>query len=255
MANGPATRPASGPTPRPYPVGKAALLLGACSPELAGRRLVIEGRRVQAIRSGRLALLVSYVDQQDYAPAEVDRRRADGACLAAEARLLEQAVERAATHGRVLPMRVLTVFPHPEALERCAREQGARWLRALGRLGSKRECAVHVYAGPHAQPGGAPYVARIASRASRSGRTPSLSADAAIAAHALTVWRDATALAIATRGVQTAQRHGALWSAVLLLEENDVGLLAAVLEHLAETGAPLGIATYLEAPRAPFSFV
>jgi hypothetical protein len=242
-------------SPNLSPVDKAVILLAVCSPELAGRRLTIEGRRVRAIRSGRLALLVTYVDQQAYSPVEVERRRADAAWFAAEARFLELAVERAAAHGRVLPMRLLTVFAQSEALDTCARQRSARWMRALGRLSNKRECAVHLYAGPHRPPGGAPYVARVAQRVARNGRAPVVDANAAVKEHALAVWRDVTTLAVTTRGLHVAKRRGALWSVVLLLEERDVPALAAVLELSAEAGVPLGVSAYLEAPRAPFTFV
>jgi len=255
MANARAARQVAGPSPRLYPVGKAIVLFAVCAPELAGRRLSVGGRRVQAIRYGRLALLVAYVDRNEYAAVEVERRRADAAWFSAEARVLETAVERVATHGRVLPQKILTVLPHAEALERYAREHNDRWTRALGRLGSKRECAVHLYAGPHAPPGGAPYVARVASRAARSGKAPAFPSESAIARHALAVWNEVTSLAIATRSVGPGERRGALWSAVLLLDEGDVPALAAMLERSIVAGKELGVTAYLEGPRAPFTFV
>ncbi|MBD5657182.1 MAG: GvpL/GvpF family gas vesicle protein [Candidatus Eremiobacteraeota bacterium] len=254
MANRPAARTVSGVSPRLYPVGKAVILLAVCAPELAGRRLTIEGRRVQAIRVGRLTLLVAYVAPRDYTPEEIEGRRTDPVWFGAEARLLEQAVERATVHGRVVPMPLLTVFAQPGDLEGCALERAARWTRTLARLSTKRECAVHLYAGPHTPPGGVPYVARIAARATRNGRAPPFSANAAVTAHALSVWRESTALAVASRGVPAEDRHGALWSAVMLLEERDIVALSALLERSAVAGAPLGITAYVEAPRAPFTF-
>lgn len=231
------------------------MLLGVCAPDLAGRRLTIDGRRVQALRCGRVALLVAYVDQAAYAPAEIERRRSEPAWFAAEARLLERAVERAGVHGRVLPVKPLTAFADAEALETYADEHVARWSRALARLGGKRECAVHLFVGPHAAPGGAPYVARVAVAAGRHGRVPAFAEDSAVSRHALAVWRDVTAIAIAVRTVRTGNRRSALWSAVILLEESEIPALATVLERSAEAGTPLGVSAYLEAPRAPFTFV
>jgi hypothetical protein len=254
MANGPAARTVPG-SPRIYPAGKAVILLAACSPELAGRRLTVDGRRVQAIRSGRLALLVAYVDQQSYAPAEIERRRAEPAWFAAEARLLEQAVERAGAHGQVLPMPPLTVFTHPAALEHNALAQAARWTRGLARFAGKRECAVHAFVGPHVPPGGAPYVARITRQAVRSGKPPAITGSSAVTAHASALWRAVTALGIATRGVPVGDVRGALWSAVVLLEEADVPALAAAVDGSADAGTPLGVTPYMEIPRSPFSFV
>jgi hypothetical protein len=241
--------------PRVYPAGRAVVVLAACAPELSGRRLAIEGRRVQAIRFGRLALLLSFVDGGAYAADEIERRRDDAAWLAAEARLLEGAVERARAHGAVLPMRLLTVFAHPETLEESAREQYARWSRALARLGNKRECVVHLYAGPHAPPGGSPYVLRVAQRVSRTGRPPALKGTSPLVEHARHVWRECAAIASATRRLPAAGERGALWSAAMLLDEGTVEVLARRLERSVAEAAPLGITTYLETPRAPFSFV
>jgi hypothetical protein len=231
------------------------VLLAVCAPELAGRRLAIEGHRVQAIRFGRLALLLAFVDQHDYSLEEIERKRDDAGWLSSQARLLEQAVERARTNAAVLPMRLLTVFAHSGALEEAAREHYARWSRALTRLGPKRECVVHVYAGPHAPPGGEPYLVRISQRSSRTARVPALKADAAVAAHALQLWGACTRVATATRRVQTGNRRGALWSAALLVNERDVATLAALVRGSAENGAPLGVSAYVELPRAPFTFV
>jgi hypothetical protein len=55
--------------------GARSVLLAVCAPEVAGRRLVIEGRRVQAVPFGRLALLLSFVAQSAYS-ARGDRARA-----------------------------------------------------------------------------------------------------------------------------------------------------------------------------------
>jgi hypothetical protein len=238
-----------------YPAGRAVLLLAVCAPELAGRRLVIEGHRVQVVRFGKLALVLSFVDQAAYAPEEIERKRSDAAWIAAEARLLEQAVERARASVAVLPMRLLTVFPHSAALEQSAREQSARWSRALTRLGSKRECVVHLYAGPHARPGGEPYLIRVSLRSSKSARVPAFKADAAVAAHAQKLWNACAGIATATRRIATGARRGALWTAALLIDERDLPALSAIVEGAAEAGAPLGLCAYLEMPRAAFTFV
>jgi hypothetical protein len=152
-------------------------------------------------------------------------------------------------------MRLLTVFPHSGALEDAAREQYARWSRALTRLGSKRECVVHLYAGPHAPPGGEPYLVRISQRASRTSRPPAIKAEPSVAAHAQLLWQACAGIATATRRVQTGGRRGALWSAALLVNERDVAALSALVAASAENGARLGVSAYLETPRAPFTFV
>jgi hypothetical protein len=254
MANGIASRAAQIVRPRVYPAGRAVVVLAACAPELAGRRLMVEGRRVQAVRFGRLALVLEFVDGSAYAPEAIERGRDDESWLAAEARLLEGAVERMRAHGAVLPMRLLTVFAHPEALEETAREQYARWSRSLSRLGTKRECVVHLFAGPHVPPGGSPYVLRVARRASRTGRAPAFKGESAVIEHARRVWRECSEIATAARRIAEGAR-GSLFSAAMLLEPEAVDPLGNVLDRAAEAGRPLGVSAYLETPRAPFSFV
>ncbi len=223
--------------PRVYPVGRAVLLLGVCDPALAGRRIAVDGRRVQAMRMGRLALLLSFVDQASYTAEEIERKR----CV------------RAA--GPVVPFPLLTAFPHAADLEALARERYAKWSRSLTRLGPKRECVVHLYAGPHAPPGGEPYVLRVTQRATRATRVPAFDAPEPTLEHAQGVWQACTEIASATRRVRTAGRRGALWSGAFLVSDDAVEKLAGVLAGFSQAGAALGVTTHLEAPRAPFTFV
>jgi hypothetical protein len=241
--------------PSLHPAGRAVTLLAACGPELAGRRLVIEGRRVFAVRFGRLALLLAYVDAGEFAPSELERRRADGAWQAQQARIHERAVERASAHGHVLPLRSLTVLAGTDVLDGYVREHAPRWTRGLARLGDKRECAVHLYVGPHAMPLREPYLLRVSGRATRSNRIPTIAAGAEIAQHAQRVWGTCSALAQAVRRVPEPKRRGELWAAALLVAPSDVTPLADAVERCAAVGAALGITAYLEGPRAPFSFV
>jgi len=241
--------------PRVYPVGRAVLLLGVCDPALAGRRIAVDGRRVQAMRMGRLALLLSFVDQAGYAPEEIERKRCDPAWLAIEARVLEQAVERVRVAGPVVPFPLLTAFPHAADLEALARERYAKWSRSLTRLGLKRECVVHLFAGPHAPPGGDPYVLRVTQRATRATRVPAFEAPAATLEHAQRVWQACAEIATATRRVRTAGLRGALWSGAFLVGDEAVEKLAGALAGFSIAGAALGVTAHLEAPRAPFTFV
>ncbi|MDQ2908404.1 MAG: GvpL/GvpF family gas vesicle protein [Candidatus Eremiobacteraeota bacterium] len=238
-----------------HPAGRAVTLYAACGPELAGRRLLVNGRRVAAVRFGRVALLLAYVDPVQYAPSELERRRADAAFLAHEVRIHERAVERASAHGSVLPLHPLTVVTGTNDLEAYAREHAARWTRALTRLGDKREYAVHLYVGPHHVPLAEPYLLRVSGRATRSNRAPAIEARSDIAEHAQSVWGACSALAQSLRAVPSPERRGALWSAALLVAPGDVAPLAEAVERSCAAGAPLGITAYLEGPRAPFTFV
>ena len=231
------------------------MLLGVCVPELAGRKLVVDGRRVSAIAYKRIALLVSFVDPAGYEFERLASLRADPVRFAIEARILEQAVERVSVFASVVPVKALTVYADPEALELAAAEHGSRWSRVLSRLGAKRECVVHVYVGPHVPPGGEPFVARVSARSSRSGRAPSVRGDERVVAHAAKLWQSCTETAIATRRVRPSPERNALWTASFLVNESDVEAFELLVERSSEKGAPCGVTAHFEGPRLPYSFV
>jgi len=240
--------------PRVYPAGRAVIFHGFGAPELAGRRFTVEGRRVQALRYGRLALLVAFVAQTDYAVDELERRRSDDGWLRIEARVHERTIERASLHGALVPARLLSVFPHPAALEEAATEHYARWCRTLTRLGAKREFVVHAFAGPHVAPGGAPYLLRIVANASRSPRvlTPKLGVE--IVTQLQTLWRTCGALATGSRRIVGPPMRGALGSVAYLVPDHQTVALRAALASASESGIAAGLTYYLEGPRAPFIF-
>ncbi len=241
--------------PRIYPAGRAVVFHGFGAPQLAGRRFVVDGRRFVAVRFGRLALLISFVDQAAYAPDEIERRRADSDWFRTEARYHERAVARASAMAPFVPGRLLTVFSHPLALEETAAESYARWSRSLTRLGGKREFTLHVFAGPHAAPGGEPYLLRVAARATRSTRvpTPKLADDVAGALEE--VRGSCEAQATALRRIAGAPARGLIAAVVYLVDEEKCELLKMLVTKAALAGKALGLTYYLEGPRAPFSFV
>lgn len=255
MANATASRRSAPARARVYPVGRAVLFLGVCAGELAGRRVTVDGRRVQTVRYESLALVVAFVDQVGYGEAEVVRKRAEPAWLATEARALERAVDRLAIGGDVLPMKLLTVYPHADALEAAAAERHLRWSRALARLGSKRECTVHVYAGPHVPPGGSAYVARVSDGATRASRMPKFSGDPSTVASLETFWRELTGAAIASRRIAPHPVRGAQFVAALLVAQPDVAAIGALVDRFNVAAPGVGLIAYLEGPRRPFSFV
>jgi hypothetical protein len=241
--------------PRIYPAGRAAMILGVCAPALAGRKLVIEGRHVSAIAYKRVALLVSFVDPAQYEAEHLASLRADPVRFALEARILEQAVERASGSGAIVPVKALTVYPDAQALELAAAENAGRWSRVLSRLGTKRECVVHVYVGPHVAPGGEPFVARVSARSSRSGRAPAIRGDERVVAHAAKLWQSCSEAAIASRRVRSSPERNALWTASFLVNESDVEAFELLVERSSEKGAPCGVTAHFEGPRLPYSFV
>lgn len=251
MTSSPARSSAS----RVYPAGRAATLYAVCDSQLAGRRLSVEGRNVVALGFERFALLLSYVDRNSYTAEALKQRSDDRVWHAAEARVYERAVERASRHGVVLPMRLPTIVANTNELAAFVAENSLRWSRSLARLGGRRECVVHLVSGPHASLlTNEPYSIRIAKRVSRSARLPALEGSPAVVEFARSVWQSCTSLAQAVKRIAPVDPRGVIWSAVLLLGDGDVSAIARTLERSATAGAALGVTTYLEGPRAPFSF-
>ena len=241
--------------PRVYPAGRALALFGIGDAGLVGRRLVVDGRRIQGLRFGRLALLVAYVDPLEYAPEEIERRRGRESWLWNEARIHERTVERAATHGTVVPARLLTVFPDSAALELSAREHAARWARSLGRIGAQRECVLHVFAGPHAPPGREPYLVRVTGRVARGRRAAAFKGEPRLGEHIAALRNACAEAALAMRRIAPSTERGAVLTAAFLTGEAGLETLRQAVERSAEAGASLGVTAYLEGPRVPFSFV
>lgn len=241
--------------PRVYPAGRAVVLHGYGVPQLAGRRFVVDGRRFQAVRFGRLALVISFVDQAAYSSDELERRRDDATWLRTEARYHERAVARANAIAALIPTRLLTVFGHPHALEGAAAESYARWCRSLTRLGGSREFALHVFAGPHAAPGGEPYLLRVAGRSTRSTRITRANVSEEVARALEDLWRACGAHADAFRRIGGVPARGLLGSVAYLVSEEKCELIKMLVTREALAGKALGLTFYLEGPRAPFSFV
>jgi len=241
--------------PRVYPAGRAVLLFGVGPASLATRRFTVEGRRVQGVRLGRLALLVSYVDVAAYSADELERKRTDRDFLRTEARVHERAVERASVHAAVAPARLLSAFEHPAALEAYARAQYARWCRALPRLGDKREVVVQIFAGPHAPPAREPYLLRVTPYVARTARNWQPKCERRFEEHVRSLASACAAVASAARRIALPAKRGALYSAAFLVDAPGADALRGALADRSAAGVALGITAYLEGPRAPFSFV
>jgi hypothetical protein len=239
---------------RVYPAGRAVLLYAFAAPELAGRRFSVEGRRVHAIRYGRLCLLVGFADREAFANEQVERRRGDAGWLRTEARIHERAVERAATHASVVPARLLSVYQSPEALEQAVRAAYVRWSRLLARLAGKREFVLHAFLGPHPAPNLESYMLRVSARAARSSRVPVPKAAPAVADAVQALWKACAAGASAVRALQRPTGRGALGSVAYLLDDGGEEALRSAVASASPDAAPLGISYYLEGPRLPFTF-
>ncbi len=239
---------------RVYPAGRAVLLYAFASPELAGRRFSVEGRKIQAIRYGRIALVVGFADREAFKNEQVERRRSDASWLKAEARIHETAVERAAAHAQVVPAKLLSVYGSSEALEQAVRQAYVRWSRQLARLADKREYVLHAFSGPHPAPALDGYMLRVSARASRTSRVPVPKAPPPIANAVQATWKACAANASAVRALQRPTGRGALGSVAYLIEDGGEEALRTTIGEASKAGAELGITYYLEGPRLPFTF-
>jgi len=239
-----------------HPSDRAAVIYAFCSPELVGRRMTIEGRRVQALAAGRFGLLASYVDRESFTPEALVERVDDRAWQAHHARVHERAVERLGELGGVVPTRPLTIVADATTLAAYARERAVAWARAYNKFRDARECAVHLYAGPHRLPFDEPYLVRVSARVERSSRVAaSLGSDASELEVRARAFVDACVTsASASRRMPTTGR-GHLASLTLLLPAGAEQRLAALAHEARAELQALGVAAYLEAPRAPHSFV
>jgi len=96
--------------PRVHPTDRAIAVYGVVPAEFAGRRYVVDGRRTVVVRSGRVALVASYVDPVEFSPQEIERRRVDGKWMRERARHHERVLERLRARGSVLPTPLLTTY-------------------------------------------------------------------------------------------------------------------------------------------------
>ncbi|HTV72787.1 MAG TPA: GvpL/GvpF family gas vesicle protein [Candidatus Acidoferrales bacterium] len=243
--------------PRVAPTGRAIVLYAVTSLELAGRRLTVDGRRMQAVRFGQVALAIAYVDPGEYAGEALERKRSDPLALTTEARMQAHLVERLARHVTVLPQRLFTVFADMAALEAAARTLHQRWNRALTRLAEKDEYSLRLFVGPHLRGSGEPYVLRVSERAMRSSRLVERRAGAdaqAVAAHVRELWQACTAHAAGVRTVKTPAGRGPILSAVFLVPRSAREAFALVVSEQRVRAGRLGITYYLEGPLAPYTF-
>jgi hypothetical protein len=239
---------------RAHPADRALALYGVGGCSLAERRVVVEGQRVVAIRFGRLALVVGYVDPGACAPSELERCRGDRLWLRREARRHERVLERVCGQEAVVPIPLLTVYPGLDALEAIARERYARWSRSLARLAGKSELGIYVFGGPHAVPEIEPPLAREGGRNSRTG--PRARPDPTpLETHVRALWDACARSSNAIRRIDGDGVRGYVLGIAVLVGEAESSDLRKELEQLAPAGQSLGLSTYFEGPRLPFSFV
>jgi hypothetical protein len=239
---------------RALPADRAVALYGLVPASLTGRRLTVDGRRSVVVRLGRLGLITASVDPREFAAPEIERRRADRKWMREQARHQERVLERLRPEAAVCPAPFLTTFDGLEAFDAAAKENYARWSRALTRLTGKVEYGVHAFVGPHALPDVDPYVLRVAQRSRARVTAREREASTPLDAHVRDLWDAVRAAAVATRRFEVRGLRGFVFGATLLADERGDLMLRAALSVLAPAGHALGASVYLEGPKAPFSF-
>lgn len=237
--------------PRALPVDRAIALHAVVPASLAGRRIGVDGRKAIVMRLGRLGLVTSSVDHEEFSPDAIGR--ADEKWLRQQARHQERVLERLRSEEGVWPAPFLTTYDGLEALDAAAREHYIRWSRALTRVTGKVEFGVHAFVGPHALPDAEPYVLRVARRAAQG--TPRLRAAVSpLDIHTRALWDALRAIGSSARRFAAPGLRGFVLGATLLVDEGCNEAIDGVLATLAPEGHALGLSVYVDGPRPPFSF-
>ncbi len=235
--------------------GRGFQFFGAADVSLVGKRFHVNGQRATAIGFDRLALLVRTVENAEWRPDIVARKRDDAQWVCEQAALHEAILDRAMSRGSVVPARFLSIFEQYSDLEALVRSNYDRWRRALSRIAGKEEWTLHVFAGPHVAPKHSPYLLRVKSTRSRTAAKrlaePGGPVDEAIAK----TWRACTAIATASRHLESSADRRAVFGATLLVPATRIDLLKEAIERQALPARTLGLTYYLEGPRPPFNFV
>ena len=196
-----------------------------------------------------------YVDAAEWAPEELERKRADEPWLRGQAALQEAVLERAMLRGTVIPARLLAVYPHLDRLEDEARASYGRWRRALTRLAGKEEWTLSVFRGPHGVPDPAPYLLRATRVRARPGALRLPNVDRAVAEQLQAMWQAGLLHATAARQILALPHERNVFRAAFLVPSARLDAFRAAVATCAEAGRALSLSSYVEGPRPPYTFV
>jgi hypothetical protein len=223
----------------------------------------LEGRRVESIACGELAVLASELPASDYTEQVLQERLEDLETLAGLARTHDAVLEVAHAEGDVLPFRMCTIYETPQAVRAMLTAEGARLGRALARLHGKAEWGVKAFfdapAAASAQPrpaSGAAYLA--ARRAERAGAEAGRDAIAATVAGVHAQLAAHAAEAVTSRPQDrrlSGRREEMLLNGAYLVPRGEAGAFAALVDRLAAEHAPDGLVLELTGPWPPYHFV
>lgn len=140
----PAPEPAPAPAP-PGPVGTGLWLYGvvpgdvAAPPSLTG---VDEEHRVELVREGRLAALVSAVPLDRFGADVLQRSLEDIAVLETLARGHERVLDAALALGAVVPFRLCTIYESDAHVREMLQQEASQLVAGLDRLAGREEWGV-----------------------------------------------------------------------------------------------------------------
>jgi Gas vesicle synthesis protein GvpL/GvpF len=109
----------------------------------------VAGSAVDAVREGDLVALVSEVPDREFNESALRSRLEDLEWLESVARAHHGVVDALASHDRVLPLRLATVYHDRERVHEVLRDQREEFTAILDRVGDRSEWGVKIYTPRH----------------------------------------------------------------------------------------------------------
>jgi hypothetical protein len=113
--------------------------------ELAHAPDGLEDAPLESCVEGEVAAVVSRLDDEQYAPAAVERGTADVEWLAPRAVAHDRVLTWVSDHGPVVPLPIFSLFSSEQAVRQMLRDRGTQLRGALRRAAAGREYALRVY--------------------------------------------------------------------------------------------------------------
>jgi hypothetical protein len=223
----------------------------------------IEGRPVEPIRHGGLAVLASEVPAERYSDEALRRRLEDLETVEALARSHDAVLDAALRAGDVLPFRMCTLYETPEAVVAALGREAGRFAETLERLRGKAEWGVKAFVKPRAEAAaggraasGTEYLARR--RAERQAVAEGADALETAAADIHARLADRASAAVMAR-LQDRRLSGRSEEMILngayLVPRTDAADFSALVVSLAERYAEHGLELTLTGPWPAYHFV
>jgi hypothetical protein len=222
----------------------------------------LEGRPVQSISGGEVAVLASELPSSGYTEQALQERLEDLDTLAGLARAHDAVLELAHAEGDVLPFRMCTLYETPQAVRAMLATEGGRLHRALARLHGRAEWGVKAFAASPAAAAAAPrpatgtaYLAarRAAREQAEAGRGALERAVADV--HARLAERAAAAVMSRPQDRRlSGRREEMLLNGAYLVPRAENERFAELVHDLAREHEPRGLMIELTGPWPPYHF-